>query len=115
MKEFETINKYQSQVHLPLPRQLTQKNWSLLHRFHQHLRRTSVYHLYRRSQHQYPPIFIVDNLAKMTFPADGEGNLCGWDVPDYPLLYYSSFADPVLNKMMKGKTVMCARVPKGRR
>ena len=37
----------------------------------------------------------VDNLAKMTYPADGEGTLCGYDLPDYPLLYYTSFDDPV--------------------
>ena len=47
----------------------------------------------------------------MTFPADGEGNLCGWDVPDYPLLYYSSFSDPVINKNdVRQNGYVCDRV-----
>ena len=39
--------------------------------------------------------FIKENLRKMTYPADGEGSLCGYDAPDHPYLYYASSTDPV--------------------
>lgn len=40
---------------------------------------------------------IEDNLKKMTYYVDGDGNLCGWDesVQDYPLIYFASINDPV--------------------
>ena len=38
----------------------------------------------------------LENLKKMTYPNDIEGNLCGWDAQDYKILYYTTLDDPVI-------------------
>lgn len=48
----------------------------------------------------------------MTYPADGEGNLCGWDVPEYPLLYYTSLNDPVTTIVIQVKRLCVKECPK---
>lgn len=40
-------------------------------------------------------IYCSDNLRKMTYPNDIEGNLCGWDAQQYKMLYYTTVSDPV--------------------
>ena len=36
-----------------------------------------------------------DNLNKITYPTDNQGRLCGYDLKNYPYVYYTSFTDPV--------------------
>jgi len=41
-------------------------------------------------------IHKIDNLVKMTFFSDGVGNVCGFDLPDFPIVYFASLNDAVI-------------------
>lgn len=32
----------------------------------------------------------------MTYYTDGEGNTCAFDLPDFPMVYFTSLTDPVI-------------------
>ena len=54
----------------------------------------------------------AENLRKMTYTVDGEENLCGYDLPEYPLLYYTSLDDPVILILYQQKRLCVAQCPK---
>lgn len=39
---------------------------------------------------------IKDHALKVIFPNDSEGNVCGYDFPGYPYVYFSDLQDMVL-------------------
>ena len=55
---------------------------------------------------------MEENLRKMTYALDGEGNMCGYDFPDHPYLYYTSPNDAVLNHSFRSSGCALPDVPR---